>query len=125
MHAVGSAFLHQSYTYVGSRYDNLMIAVLSYLGHQMMVENLPNKSPMLVELQPSKRSMSSHQIVTNLTETIRTQPVAIWGKVMDLGDFPHDYFTNFGAMACNFVALLLPSFLTFHIIDLIAKVILP
>ena len=41
-HAVGSAFMHQTYTYVGARYDNLMISVLSYLGHQIIIQNLPD-----------------------------------------------------------------------------------
>lgn len=36
-HALGSAFMHQSYTYVGSRFDNLMISIVSYLGHQTMI----------------------------------------------------------------------------------------
>ena len=31
--AVGSAFMHQSYTFVGARFDNLMISMISYLGH--------------------------------------------------------------------------------------------
>jgi len=39
--AVGSAFMHQSYTYVGARFDNLMISIISYMGHQMIVESLP------------------------------------------------------------------------------------
>ena len=57
--AVGSAFMHQTYTFVGARFDNLMISIISYLGHQMMVQNLPVKSPMITELQKEWRSMNS------------------------------------------------------------------
>lgn len=48
--AVGSAFMHQSYTYVGARFDNLMISIISYLGHQMIVQNLPYQSNMITQL---------------------------------------------------------------------------
>ena len=37
---LGSAFMHQSYTYIGARFDNLMISVLAYIGHQTVVESL-------------------------------------------------------------------------------------
>jgi len=57
--AVGSAFMHQSYTYVGARFDNLMISLISYLGHQSMVQNLADKSPILQELSNVTRSMNS------------------------------------------------------------------
>ena len=61
--AVGSAFMHQTYTFVGARFDNLMISMISYLGHQIMVQNLPTKSAMLTDLQKTWRSMNSTQVV--------------------------------------------------------------
>lgn len=70
--AVGSAFMHQSYTFVGARFDNLMISMISYLGHQIMVQYLPTKSALITDLQKEWRSMNSTQVVANITNTIAT-----------------------------------------------------
>lgn len=59
-----------------------------------------------------------------MTETIRTAPVPIWGQVMDLGDYPHDYFTTFGAMLSNIFAFVFPGFILKGVISLLAKLIL-
>lgn len=123
--AVGSAFMHETYTFVGARFDNLMISIISYLGHQMMVQNLPVKSPMITELQKEWRSMNSSQVVANITNTIATQPVPEWGRVMDQGDFPHDYFTNFGAIVANFVCFMFPSHIASYLLKFLANVLLP
>lgn len=48
-----------------------------------------------------------------------------WGKVMDLGDYPKDYFTNFGAIVCNFVSFVFPGSIADPLIRLIAKYVLP
>ena len=60
-----------------------------------------------------------------MTETIRTQPVPIWGQVMDQGDYPHDYFTNFAAMACDVSALVFPAMITTPLIGFFATIVLP
>lgn len=40
--AIGSSFMHQSYTYVGVRFDNGIVAILAYLAHLSLIQNLPN-----------------------------------------------------------------------------------
>lgn len=72
MLAVGSSFMHQSYTFVGARFDNIMISIISYVGQQMIVQNLPDKTPLLFELQKEWRTMNSSQVVRNITETLAT-----------------------------------------------------
>lgn len=89
---VGSAFMHQSYTYVGARFDNLMISIISYLGHQMIVQNMPYHSNMLTQLQQDPRTMNSTQLMDSLTDTIAFKPVPKWGEFLDKGDYPKDYF---------------------------------
>jgi hypothetical protein len=123
--AVGSAFMHQSYTYVGARFDNLMISVISYLGHQMIVENLPKVSNEIVELQKEPRSMNSTALMKNITDTLAYRPVPEWGKALDTGDFPKDYFKNFGAIVCDVVALILPNPAAKALIEFIAPIVAP
>jgi len=69
--------------------------------------------------------MNSSEVIANVTETIRTKPLPIWGQVMDLGDYPHNYFTTFGAMVCNIYSFILPGFILKGVIGLFARVILP
>ena len=121
--AVGSAFMHQSYTYVGARFDNLMISIISYLGHQQMIDNLPYKSNMIKELQNEPRSMNSTQLLDNITNTIALEPVPEWGKALDLGDYPKDYFQNFGAIVSNMACFMLPGFVASQAIQLIATIL--
>ena len=69
--------------------------------------------------------MNSSEVITNITETIRTEPAPIWAKVMDHGDYPHEYFTTFGAMVCNLYSFLLPGFLANGIVSMFARLLLP
>lgn len=69
--------------------------------------------------------MNSTQVVKNFTETISKQRVPDWGRVMDKNDFPHDYFTNFGAIICNMVSFIFPGFITRPLIKFLANILLP
>ena len=44
---------------------------------------------------------------------------------MDLGDFPHGYFTNFGAIVCNLVSFIFPGFVTDSLFRFMASFLLP
>lgn len=44
---------------------------------------------------------------------------------MDKGDFPHDYFSTFGAIASTYISLLLPGFIVTPIMGVLANAILP
>lgn len=61
----------------------------------------------------------------NITDTLAYGPVPDWGKVLDLGDFPHDYFQNFGAIVCDVVALILPNPVAKALIEFIAPIVSP
>lgn len=45
--ATGSSFMHASHTWVGSTFDNDMIAVIIYTAYQAVMEKLGAKSNML------------------------------------------------------------------------------
>lgn len=123
--AIGSAFMHQSYSYVGSRFDNLMISVISYLSHKMMVQNLPNKSLMVSDLQWEPRTVNVSQLINNITETIATKPVPEWAQILDTADYPRDYISSFGAIVCNFFAFVFPENIVTPLITILAYIILP
>lgn len=44
---------------------------------------------------------------------------------MDQGDFPKDYFTNFGAIVANFVCFMFPSHIASRLLKFLANVLLP
>jgi hypothetical protein len=57
---------HGSKTYVGDSFDNKMIAIIAYLSHQMMVDNIPCigdcDSTIFKDLSPTKRNTTSLEI---------------------------------------------------------------
>ena len=81
--AIGSHFYHQSSTIVGGEFDVHMIQVVAYLGHQIIVQNLPDKSPMIIDLQKEWRAMNSTEVVNSLTDAFRLKKVPEWGRVID------------------------------------------
>jgi hypothetical protein len=58
---MGSAFWHGSQTYVGSSFDNNVIAVIAFLAHQASVSYLPH-SPILTELSRTPRNSTGIQV---------------------------------------------------------------
>lgn len=69
--------------------------------------------------------MNSTQLMRNITDTIAFRPVPEWGKVMDTGDYPKDYFQNFGAIVCDVAGLIFPNFITGPLIRFIAPIASP
>lgn len=67
--------------------------------------------------------MNSTQVMDNLTATLLERPVPEWGRAMDKGDFPHDYFTNFGAIVSNIVCLSFPNAVAKEIIYVVSNLI--
>lgn len=63
--------------------------------------------------------------MANITDTFAYRPVPEWGKVMDLGDYPKDYFINFGAIICDIFGLILPNFILDPFIKFIAPNVSP
>ena len=47
-----------------------------------------------------------------------------WGQALDSNDFPHNYFTNFGAFVCNTVAFIFPGYITEPSIKFFAEFVL-
>ena len=69
--------------------------------------------------------MNITQAIDIIIETIETQPVAEWGRAMDFGDFPHNYFRNFGSVITNIFAFIFPGNIATPVIKVLANVILP
>jgi len=63
---MGSAFWHGSQTYVGSSFDNNVIAVIAFLAHQASVSYLPHSS-ILTELSRTPRNSTGIQVAHDLT----------------------------------------------------------
>ena len=72
--ALGSAFWHGSYTYVGYSFDENLIAVVSYVGYQIMVENLNSTSPIINGLSNQTRA-SGAEVIDILAVGFRDKPV--------------------------------------------------
>lgn len=73
--SMGSAMWHGSHTYVGYSFDNNMIAVISYLAHQISVSGLKSKSSILHELSPKPRSKTGVEVSGELVDMFSDQPV--------------------------------------------------
>lgn len=122
--AVGSVFMHSSFTSVGSMLDKHMIGVIAYLSYQMSMMNIPNKSVMLQGLQLEERSKNITMVLDNLTRTIRDEPVKEWGRVLDTEDYPRDYYQSFAAITVNLFAFTLPPWLSTLLLTVMAEVLL-
>lgn len=105
---VGSAFMHASFTEVGDKLDNYMIGIIAYLGYQITMINMPDKSLMLEGLQWERRSKNITMVIDNLTRTIMNDPVADWTRVLENEDYPVEYYASFAAIIVNLAAFTLP-----------------
>ena len=108
---LGSAFMHQSYTYLGARMDNYMICFIAFLGHQISIQNLPGNSRLLFYLQHRERKFKSTHMMNLITDTIDRGDIRGLGKIIDTGDFPHDYFPVFGAITVTSLVLIFPEWI--------------
>ena len=80
--ALGSAFWHGSYTYVGYSFDENLIAVVSYVGYQIMVQKLNSTSPIVNGLSDQPR-MPGTEVIETLAAGFRDKPVGEWGELID------------------------------------------
>jgi len=122
--AMGSAFWHDSHTYVGYSFDNNMIAVISYLAHQQSVAQLPFSS-ILHEISPTNRSTNGVGVADQLTQMTINHGVPEWAQILDTADLPHDYFITFAALISTGFSLVMPFFLVRALISAIAYAIIP
>ena len=90
--AVGSAFMHKSFTQVGAKLDNYMIGVIAYLGYQISMQDMPNKSVLLDGLQWEPRTKNVTMVIDNITKTIINEPIREWERVLDHEDYPREYY---------------------------------
>ena len=65
-----------------------MIQIVAYLGHQIIVQNLPDKSPMIIDLQKEWSAMNSIEVVNSLMDDFRPKKVPELDRVIDQGDNP-------------------------------------
>lgn len=123
--AMGSSMWHGSHTYVGYSFDNNMIAVISYLAHQISVSGLPSQSSILHELSPIPRTKTGVQVSEELVAMFSDQPVDEWAQILDESDLPHDYMVTFAALLATIFSLVFPWFITSHLITSLAYAIIP
>lgn len=121
----GSAAFHGSQTRMGDSYDNNMIAVIAYLGHQLSVSKFNSTSSILNELSPTPRGLSSLEISEQITQTIITQEPKRWSQFLEEVDYPRDYMITFAALVGTCTSLLLPTWINTPLITLLANALIP
>lgn len=116
--------MHGSFTKVGDKLDNYMIGIVAYLGYQISMKNIPNKSNMLEGLQWDPRSKNVTMVIKNLSTTIRDDPVPEWERILDHEDYPVEYYASFAAIVVNLAAFSLGTSVTGPLINFLANVLL-
>ena len=119
-----SAFFHGSYTRVGQTYDNQDIALIASLGHHASVQSLLSDSTILHQLSETPRNQTILEICDIMTDTIYSQPVSAWRKVIDESDYEHSYQNTFGAIIANILNLVLPESVTKPILIVLSDLML-
>lgn len=91
-----SSFLHGSNTKLGYQQDVGIVRIIGYLLHQGVMEALPYRSPILNDLSPVPRSLTSLQIVDAVQKMHSSDPVGTWYNTFESLDIP-SYLESFAA----------------------------
>lgn len=110
---------------MGDSYDNNMIAVIAYLGHQMSVSKLQSSSSVINELSLTPRNITSLQITENIVQTIIQEEPKKWSEFLETVDYPRDYMITFSALVATTFSLLLPSWINTPMIKFLATHLTP
>jgi len=107
--ALGSAFFHGSHTRLGSRADNNLIGVMSFILHQASISKLPAqyRSPVITDLSMVRRNQTGVEMAQAITDLYRTRPNTEWLEYFRQLDIP-DYYTTWAALIATLLTLLLP-----------------
>lgn len=84
---MGSAFWHGSLTYLGVVFDNLIIAVVSYLAHSIMIEPFNSTNPMFTGLREDITAISAVELSENLAMLSLNKPVSEWAEDLKTAPF--------------------------------------
>lgn len=123
--AMGSAMWHGSHTALGIDFDKTIIGMISYIGYQAIVANLPGDSPVLRGLSVTPRQHTGIEVSANLTDWLRTQPAEQWGEALNTLDIESTYELVFGCMVTAIFAIVFPWFIVKFLITTLATAILP
>ena len=107
--AFGSAFMHASDTRVGHQFDVKSIALIVYVGHQMMVENMPGGTSQYIwEVSDTKRTMSADELIEDLLVAIVDQnnDIKTWHQKLENLDVPYHYTKLFATMIASILVVL-------------------
>jgi hypothetical protein len=77
-HAMGSAFKHGSDTGAGGKFDTEMIAIISQLGYESIIQKLGTDNEILLSISEHPRKHSALQASDIVTYMTIDQPVSHW-----------------------------------------------
>ena len=90
--------------------DGKPIGILAYVLHAAIIDKLGSTNPMLTGLQATPRDLSPLELSQSVTEIYKSQDTTEWGKLLARGDYPKDFFVNFGCLGAIFAVLMIPTF---------------
>jgi len=95
---MGSAFKHGSNTRAGGKFDTMMIAVISQLGYESVIDKIGSDNEIIKSISNKPRKHSALQASDIITHMTINQPVTEWWETMNNIDMGASYFKTFAAM---------------------------
>jgi hypothetical protein len=123
--AMGSAMWHASHTALGIDFDKTLIGMISYIGYQAIVANLPGDSSILRDLSDTPRQHTGVEVSANLTNWLRTQPAEQWGEALNTLDIESTYELVFSCLISAIFAIIFPWFIVNTLITALATALVP
>lgn len=106
--AMGSAFWHGSLTYLGVVFDNLIIAVVSYLAHSIMIEPFNSTNTMFTGLRDDIESISAVELSEHMSMLSLDKPITEWAEYLKTAPFQQTFYITFGALVSVVTSVTLP-----------------
>lgn len=69
--------------------------------------------------------MTSSEVVEDIIQSFKNDPVKDWAKVLWGTDYPQDYFVTFAAIVATIISLMLPSAVAHFVLTSLITLILP
>lgn len=130
--ASGSAFYHAQGSSrgrhsLGNRLDNIPIATLAYVAHQVSVSALNNSQPLLSDLTPDNtyRNRTAIELAGDFIAIVEFEDVSKWNHLLNtrVGDIIADYYAVFGAIVTSMLNLIFPEEIADPLVKLIATIV--
>ena len=130
--ASGSAFYHaqgsnRGHHSLGNRLDNIPIATLAYVAHQVSVSAVSKSLPLLSDLTPdsSYRNRTAIELAGDFIAIVEFSDVSEWNQLLDtrVGDVIGNYYGIFGAIVTSMLNLVFPAEIADPLVKLIATIV--